>query len=104
MSMARAGNGSAIIAAVACLALALAAWQWRAQVFQTERQAVDQEAWGGIKDEFPLPDESRPAIIGLAPAAIDAASQANPFSPMRRHAPETATGPEAGGGQAAPAQ
>jgi hypothetical protein len=105
MIPARAGNAGALVIAAALFGLALAAWQWRARVFQTERGAVDQESWGGIREEFPLPDESRPALIGLAPAAIDGTVEANPFAPLRRQAPDTPAGTGGGeGGQAATAQ
>lgn len=103
--MTRGAPGGAILLSVGLLAAVFATWQWRARVFEGERVAPDRESWDGVKDDFPLPSDSVPEIAGLAAGAAEAASEANPFSPLRRGAPAgTGPGGTEGGGTGTGAQ
>lgn len=94
MSPSRGSVAASAAAAAGLAAVLVLTWQWRAGVVRTERAAPDRESWAGIQDEFPLPGDSRPAITGLPPAAVESTTAANPFSPQRRTVPDTAGGGE----------
>jgi hypothetical protein len=84
--------------AVTTTAVALATWSWQASVFRTHPTEVTEEAWGEVKDAYPLPQDAVPRAPFSAEMA-DAVVRANPFSPQRRFVPPP---PSQGGAGGAP--
>ena len=95
---ARASLASSTGFAAAAIVAALATWTWHASIFRAFPAPVAEEAWGQVKEAYPLPQEAVPRAR-FSPEMAETITAANPFSPLRRFAPPAPS--TASGGAAA---